>query len=59
MPKKIKESCDENKKIAVKADSTMYFDATPDGHRQAREYAIKLLDAGMTFLSINVVKGDC
>lgn len=45
----------ENKeKVAVKAHSTKHFD---DAER-AREYAIKLLEAGLTFLTIED-ENDC
>lgn len=36
------------KKTTVKADSTKYF----DDQNEAREYAIKLLEAGLTFIKI-------
>jgi len=36
------------KKIIVKADSQKYF----DDQEKARKYAIKLLEAGLTYLKI-------
>lgn len=42
------------KKVAVIAESTRYFES----QEEARAYAIKLLEAGLTFLEI-INKEDC
>lgn len=38
----------DNNKVTVNAASEMHF----DNRKEAREYAIKLLEAGLTFLEI-------
>jgi len=44
----------EKDQTAVKANSTKYFNT----QEEAREYAIKLLEAGLTFITITD-KDDC
>jgi len=45
---------EENIKIAVRVNSIRYFDS----REEAREYARKLLEAGLTYLKIED-KDDC
>lgn len=40
------------KHVVVRADSEKYFDS----QLEARKYAIKLLEAGLTFIEIHEVK---
>ena len=44
----------DNKKIVVRANSSKYF----QDQEEAREYAIKLLQAGLTYLEVTD-KEDC